>query len=199
MIDQRQYAPATVRNRDFILDFLHDVENAAVSSIQETATVCPDFLVELRGFEPLTSAVQASVRFTPLPIPVLQGLVPKVRRWIRRYSGAASQPAQRQRLDGFLDHRGRRHRPVSHKAVDSVARLSSLCFCTPSASEFAASLARLLKPRVLPTYGLEALYDDIDIKGVKFDTPADPASILASNERRSRPAKGFQDYFATMR
>jgi hypothetical protein len=43
------------------------------------AFLTPDFLVELRGFEPLTSAVQAPAP----PLPVLQGLLPKARRWIR--------------------------------------------------------------------------------------------------------------------
>jgi hypothetical protein len=39
--------------------------------------------VELRGFEPLTSAVQASARLTAPPFPVLQSLLPRPRRWIR--------------------------------------------------------------------------------------------------------------------
>ena len=41
-----------------------------------------EWLVELRGFEPLTSAVQAPARFTAPPLPVLQGLLWKARRWI---------------------------------------------------------------------------------------------------------------------
>ena len=45
-------------------------------------SICADFLVELRGFEPLTSAVQAPARFTAPPLPVLQGLLSKARRWI---------------------------------------------------------------------------------------------------------------------
>jgi hypothetical protein len=40
------------------------------------------FLVELRGFEPLTSAVQARARFTVPPLPILQGSPSKARRWI---------------------------------------------------------------------------------------------------------------------
>jgi hypothetical protein len=38
--------------------------------------------VELRRFEPLTSAVQAPARFTAPSLPVLQGLLSKARRWI---------------------------------------------------------------------------------------------------------------------
>jgi hypothetical protein len=34
-------------------------------------------LAELRGFEPLTSAVQTPVRFTAPPLPILQGLLSK--------------------------------------------------------------------------------------------------------------------------
>jgi hypothetical protein len=41
--DDRQYAPATLRNRDFILNVLAD---------KEITSICADFLVELRGFEP---------------------------------------------------------------------------------------------------------------------------------------------------
>ena len=38
---------------------------------------------QLRGFEPLTSAVQVPARFTAPPLPVLQGLLSKkARRWI---------------------------------------------------------------------------------------------------------------------
>jgi hypothetical protein len=33
------------------------------SADQEIVSVCADFVVELRGFEPLTSAVQAPARF----------------------------------------------------------------------------------------------------------------------------------------
>ena len=41
-----------------------------------------DYLVELRGFEPPTSAVQIPARFTAPSLPVLQGLLSKARRWI---------------------------------------------------------------------------------------------------------------------
>ena len=50
---------------------------------QETTSVRADFLVELRGFEPLTSVAQTSARLTALPHPVPEGLLPKTRRWIR--------------------------------------------------------------------------------------------------------------------
>ena len=36
-------------------------------------SICADFLVELRGFEPLTSAVQAPVRLTGSSRPFLGG------------------------------------------------------------------------------------------------------------------------------
>ena len=39
-----------------------------------------DFLVELRGFEPLTSAAQAPPRQTAAPLPTVQGLIAKARR-----------------------------------------------------------------------------------------------------------------------
>ena len=39
-------------------------------------------MAELRGFEPLTSAVQAPARFTAPSLPALQGLLSKARRWI---------------------------------------------------------------------------------------------------------------------
>jgi len=39
-----------------------------------------DKLVELRGFEPLTSARQAPAHRTAAPLPVLQGLIAKARR-----------------------------------------------------------------------------------------------------------------------
>jgi hypothetical protein len=39
-------------------------------------------MVELRGFEPLTSAVQVPARFTAPSLPVLQSLLSKARRWI---------------------------------------------------------------------------------------------------------------------
>jgi hypothetical protein len=45
-------------------------------------SICADFLVELRGLEPLTSAVQAPACFTAPPLPILQGLLSKARRWI---------------------------------------------------------------------------------------------------------------------
>jgi hypothetical protein len=51
--DDRQYAPATLRNRDFILNVLAD---------KEITSICADFLVELRGFEPLTSAMRSRRR-----------------------------------------------------------------------------------------------------------------------------------------
>jgi hypothetical protein len=47
--DDRQYAPATLGNRDFILDVLADLE---------ITSICAAYLVELRGFEPPTSAVR---------------------------------------------------------------------------------------------------------------------------------------------
>jgi hypothetical protein len=40
--------------------------------------------VELRGFEPLTSAVQAPARLTGPPLPVLQSLIADARLWIPR-------------------------------------------------------------------------------------------------------------------
>ena len=49
---------------------------------QEITSICADYLVELRGFEPLTSAVQAPARFTASPLPILRGLLSKARRWI---------------------------------------------------------------------------------------------------------------------
>jgi hypothetical protein len=36
---------------------------------RETGSVCPDWMVELRGFEPLTSAVPASARLTGSSLP----------------------------------------------------------------------------------------------------------------------------------
>jgi hypothetical protein len=45
-------------------------------------SVRADFVVERRGFEPLTSAVQAPACFTAPPLPILQGLLSKARRWI---------------------------------------------------------------------------------------------------------------------
>jgi hypothetical protein len=41
-----------------------------------------DFLVELRGFEPLTSSIAAPARLTAQPLPVVRGLLPKARRWM---------------------------------------------------------------------------------------------------------------------
>jgi hypothetical protein len=49
----------------------------ALEALREQATV-----VELRGFEPLTSAVQAPACLTAPPLPILQGLLSKARRWI---------------------------------------------------------------------------------------------------------------------
>jgi hypothetical protein len=46
----------------------------------EITSICVDFLVELRGFEPLTSARQAAARRTAAPLPVLRGLIAKARR-----------------------------------------------------------------------------------------------------------------------
>jgi hypothetical protein len=46
----------------------------------ETTAARADFLVELRGFEPLTSAAQAPARRTAASLPVLQGLIAKARR-----------------------------------------------------------------------------------------------------------------------
>ena len=39
----------------------------------EVTSVCADFLVERRGFEPLTSAVQAPARLTGSSLPFLGG------------------------------------------------------------------------------------------------------------------------------
>ena len=43
------------------------------SSITTITSICADFLVERRGFEPLTSAVQASARLTGSRLPFLRG------------------------------------------------------------------------------------------------------------------------------
>jgi hypothetical protein len=49
---------------------------------QEITWICADFVMELRGFEPATSAVQVSARFSASPLLVLQGLRSKARPWI---------------------------------------------------------------------------------------------------------------------
>jgi hypothetical protein len=49
------------------------------SADEEITSICPDFLVELRGFEPLTSVVQVPARFTAPALPILQA---KARRWM---------------------------------------------------------------------------------------------------------------------
>jgi hypothetical protein len=47
------------------------------SLAEKITPICADFLVERREFEPLTSAVLASARLTPPPLPVLQRLLRK--------------------------------------------------------------------------------------------------------------------------
>ena len=49
---------------------------------QEITWICAEFVMELRGFEPATSAVQVSARFSASPLLVLQGLRSKARPWI---------------------------------------------------------------------------------------------------------------------
>jgi hypothetical protein len=56
----------------------------AFTGRREPRAVRADFLVELRGFEPLLSAVQAPARLTGPPLPVLQGLIADARLWIPR-------------------------------------------------------------------------------------------------------------------
>ena len=65
----------------------------------------------------------------------------------------------------------------------SVPRTSR---CSPQACVFARR-------------GSETLDNDIEVEGIEFDTPADSASVLASNQSRPRPAEGFQDYLVAMR
>jgi hypothetical protein len=45
------------------------VPRSCYSVAEEITWVCADYLVELRGFEPLTSAVRAPTRFTAPPLP----------------------------------------------------------------------------------------------------------------------------------
>jgi hypothetical protein len=67
----------------------------------ETAAARRDFLVELRGFEPLTSAVQTSAPFTAPLLPVLKILVPKAPLDPALERRCFPRPTRGQRLEGL--------------------------------------------------------------------------------------------------
>ncbi len=62
-----------------------------------------DFLVELRGFEPLTSSIAAPARLMAQPLPVVRGLIllPKARRWMSPGPALLQSPTRAQSLESL--------------------------------------------------------------------------------------------------
>jgi hypothetical protein len=91
--------PASMSRRDRGIDLADRLLRPQAAGMScysadlEITSICADFVVELRGLEPLTSAVRVPrAGWTAAPLPVLQGLMlPATRRWIRTSRAPDSQ------------------------------------------------------------------------------------------------------------
>ena len=113
---ERPHAPTMSRGdgRNDPADRLPSPQAAGMSCYsvaEEITSICADFLVELRGFEPLISAAQAAAHRRAAPRPVLQGLIAKARRRRRLF------------LQRYVSHQsGHRTCPGVRVAATTVAR-----------------------------------------------------------------------------